>query len=71
MTSSIYVTKEEALRKENPVARQNHSEEVNQETRRRMKEAKAIWRDRHKETDSRIGTGNSKAAFDTLKLLTP
>ena len=54
----LYATREEASRKE---------KKVNQEIRGRMKEANENGiRDRCKD----IKTGNSMAAFDTLKLLT-
>ena len=56
-------------RKEDPVAMQNY-DEVNEEIRRRMKEARENWiadQDRCKEIYSGFRTGNSKAAFDNSK----
>ena len=61
----------EKRRKDGPVAIQKYSE-VNQEIRRKkMKQAKENFiTDGCQEIDTGIRTGHSKAAFDTLKLLT-
>ena len=57
-------------RKEGPLAIQNYSQ-VNQVIRRKMKQANENWiTHRCQEIDCGIRTGNSKAAFNTLKLLT-
>ena len=56
-------------RQEGPVAIQNYSK-VNQAIRGKLKQAKENWiSDRCQEIDYGITTGNSKAAFNTLKLL--
>ena len=73
MTFWIYVT-EDASRKDEEMAPWQYRKkyvEVNQEIRRKMKQAKENWiTNQCQEIDSGIRIGHTKAAFNTLKLLT-
>ena len=74
MTFWIYVTGEEASRKEEKKCRPCSNAEVQQSQSRnqkKVKQAKENWiTDRCQEIDSGMGMGNRKVAFNTLKLMT-